>query len=251
MSGHSKWSTIKHKKAATDAKRGKLFTQLTREIIIAAREGGGNPDANVRLRLAIEKARAASMPKENIERAIKRGTGEIREGELTEVLYEAYAPNGVALLIQALTDNQNRCVAELRHVLSRQRGRMAEAGAVSWQFERKGYIAISPDGVDAERIFEVAVEAGADDVVISDNLIEVFSSLETFQDVRQALEDLGVKFEQVTISMIPKSTIQLSDEETMRVMGVINALEDLDDIQEVFSNLDVSDQVMAKFEAAA
>lgn len=251
MSGHSKWSTIKHKKAAEDAKRGKLFTQLTREIIVAAREGGGNPEANLRLRLAIEKARAANMPKENIERAIRRGTGEIREGELAEVLYEAYAPNGVALLIQVLTDNPNRCVAELRHVLSRQGGRMAEAGAVAWQFERKGYIAISPDGTDAERIFEVAVEAGADDVVISDDLIEVFSPLEAFQDVRKALEALGIQFEQIEISMIPKATIQLDDQETMRVMGVINALEDLEDVQQVYSNLDISDEVMAKFEAAA
>jgi YebC/PmpR family DNA-binding regulatory protein len=156
----------------------------------------------------------------------------------------------VALLIQTLTDNPNRCVAELRHVLSRQGGRMAEAGAVAWQFERKGYIAIAPDGADAERIFEVAVEAGADDVVISDDLIEVFSSLETFQEVRQALENLGVRFEQVEISMVPKSTIQLGEQETMRVMGVINALEDLDDVQQVYSNLDISDEVMAKFEAA-
>jgi len=252
MSGHSKWSTIKHKKAATDAKRGKMFTQLAREITVAAREGGGNPEANFRLRLAIDKAREANMPKENIERAIKRGTGEIKgEGELSEILYEAYAPNGVALLIQTLTDNPNRCVAELRHVLNRQGGRMAEAGAVAWQFDRKGYIAISPDGADAERIFEVAVEAGAEDVVISDDLIEVFSPLDTFQEVRQALAALGVQFEQVEISMIPKTTIQLSEQETMRVMGVINALEDLEDVQQVFSNLDISDEVMAKFEAAA
>lgn len=252
MSGHSKWSTIKHKKAAMDAKRGRLFTQLAREITVAAREGGGNPEANFRLRLAIDRARAANMPKENIERAIKRGTGEIKgEGELSEAFYEAYAPNGVALMIHVLTDNPNRCIAELRHVLSRQGGRMAEAGSVAWQFERKGYIAISPDGIDPERIFEVAVEAGADDVVISDELIEVFSPLEAFQEVRQALEKLGVRFEQAQISLVPKATVQLSEEDTLKVMNLINALEDLDDVQQVYSNLDISDEVMARFEAAA
>ncbi len=251
MSGHSKWSTIKHKKAAMDAKRGKLFTRLAREITIAAREGGGNPEVNLRLRLAIDKAKAANMPKDNIERAIKRGTGELKGEALEEILYEAYAPHGVALMIQVLTDNRNRSVAEVRRVLTRQGGTMAEAGAVAWQFERKGYIAISPNGGDPEAVFEAAVEAGAEDVIISDDMIEVFALPEDFQQVRQALEDLGVKFETAELSLVPKNTLQLGEEETLKVMGVITALEELDDVQQVYSNLDISDEVMAKFEAAS
>lgn len=251
MSGHSKWSTIKHKKAATDARRGRVFTQLAREIAIAAREGGSNPEFNFRLRLAVDKAKAANMPKDNIERAIKRGTGELKGEELEEILYEAYAPHGVALMIQVLTDNRNRSVAEVRRILTRQGGSMAEAGGVAWQFERRGYIAISPNGADAERVFEVAVEAGADDVLISDDLIEVFSPLDAFQRVRQALENLGVRFETAELSLIPKATLQLDEKGTLQVMGVINALEELEDVQQVYSNLDISDEVMAKFEAMA
>jgi len=249
MSGHSKWSTIKHKKAATDAKRGKVFTRLAREIAIAAREGGGNLEVNFALRLAVDKARAANMPKDNIERAIKRGTGELKGAELEEVLYEAYAPHGVGLLIHVLTDNRNRSVAELRRVLTRQNGSMAEAGAVAWQFERKGYIAISPDGMDAEAIFEAAVEAGAEDVIVSDDMVEVFSLPEAFQSVRQALGDLGLQFDTAELSMVPKTTLQLDEQETLKVMAVINELEDLDDVQQIYSNLDISDEVMEKFEA--
>jgi len=250
MSGHSKWSTIKHKKAATDARRGKLFTQLAREITIAARNGGGNPEFNFSLRLAVDKAKNANMPKDNIERAIKRGTGELKGAELEEVVYEAYAPHGVALMVQVLTDNRNRSVSELRRVLTRQGGTMAEAGAVAWQFERKGYMAISPNGGDAEAIFEAAVEAGAEDVLLSDDLVEVFALPENFQQVRQALEGLGVQFETTEFSLVPKATVQLDEESTLRVMDVINAVEELDDVQQVYSNLDITDKVMAKFEAA-
>ncbi len=248
MSGHSKWATIKHKKAATDARRGNMFTQLAREITIAAREGGGNPEFNFRLRLAVDKAKGANMPKENIERAIKRGTGELKGEELFETTYEAYGPYGVALMIQVATDNRNRTVADVRRVLTRQGGTMAEAGSVSWQFERKGYMAISPNGKDAEAIFEAAVEAGADDVVVSDDLVEVFTSVESFQEVRQALETLGLEFDTVELSLVPKSTIELGEEETLKVMGIINALEELDDVQQVYSNLFISDEVMVKFE---
>jgi YebC/PmpR family DNA-binding regulatory protein len=250
MSGHSKWSTIKHKKAATDAKRGKLFTRLAREIAIAAREGGGDPNINFRLRLAVDKARTANMPKDNIERAIKRGTGELKGQELTEVTYEGYAPNGVALLVQVLTDNRNRTVADVRRVLTRQGGALADAGAVAWQFDRKGYIGITPDGADEDTIFEVAVEAGADDVVFGDDLIEVYAQLEHFQGVRQALEDAGIHFETAELAMIPKTTMQLSEKATLQVMGIIDTLEELDDVQQVYSNLDISDEVMVKYEAA-
>ncbi len=249
MSGHSKWSTIKHKKAAMDAKRGKLFTRLAREITIAARDGGGDPDTNFGLRLAVDKAKAANMPKENIERAIKRGTGELKGEELVEVTYEGYAPNGVALLVQVLTDNRNRAVAEVRRVLTRQGGTLADAGAVAWQFDRKGYIAIAPNGVDQDTVFEVAVEAGAEDVVFSDEMIEIYADLENFQAVRQALEDAGIQFETAELAMIPKTTIQLAEKETFRVMEVIDALEELDDVQQVYSNLDISDEAMTRYEA--
>jgi YebC/PmpR family DNA-binding regulatory protein len=249
MSGHSKWKTIQHKKAATDAKRGKMFTRLAREIVIAAREGGGDPDVNFNLRLAVDKAKAANMPKDNIERAIKRGTGELKGAELVEVIYEGYAPNGVALLVQVLTDNKNRTIADVRRVITRQGGTMAEAGAVAWQFERKGYIAIAPNGVEQDSLFEVAVEAGADDVVFSDDLIEVFAEVSDFQGVRQALEDAGIAFETVELSMMPKTPMQLGEKETLQVMGVIEDLEDLDDVQQVYSNLDISDEIMAKYEA--
>jgi YebC/PmpR family DNA-binding regulatory protein len=251
MSGHSKWSTIKHKKAATDAKRGKLFTRLAREITIAAREGGGDPTINFRLRLVVDKAKTANMPKDNIERAIKRGTGELKGEELAEVTYEGYAPNGVALLVQVLTDNRNRTVADIRRILTRQGGALADAGAVAWQFDRKGYIGITPDGADEDAIFEVTVEAGAEDVVFGDDLIEVYAELEHFQGVRQALEDAGIHFETAELAMIPKTTMQLSEKETLQVMGIIDALEELDDVQQVYSNLAISDEVMIKYEAAA
>jgi len=251
MSGHSKWSTIKHKKATQDARRGKLFTQLAREITIAAREGGGDPDTNFRLRLATDKARTANMPKENVERAIKRGTGELKGEELAEVTYEGYAPNGVALLVQVLTDNKNRTVADVRRTLTRQGGTLADAGAVVWQFDRKGYIAIAPDGMDQDTLFEIAVEAGAEDVVFSDDLIEVYAGLENFQTVREALQEAGIRFETAELAMLPKTTLQLEEKETLRVMGVIDALEELDDVQQVYSNLDISDEVMTRYEAAA
>jgi YebC/PmpR family DNA-binding regulatory protein len=251
MSGHNKWSTIKHKKAAQDAKRGQLFTRLAREIVIAAREGGGDPATNFSLRLAIDKARAANMPKENIERSIKRGTGELKGEELVEVVYEGYAPHGVAVLVQVLTDNKNRTVSEVRRVFTRQGGAMADAGAVAWQFERKGYIAIAPDGVDQDAIFELAVEAGAEDVVFSDDMIEIFAEVANLQAVRQALENACIQVETAELSMIPKTTLQLGEKETTQVMGVIEALEELDDTQQVYSNLYISDEILAKYEAAS
>jgi YebC/PmpR family DNA-binding regulatory protein len=251
MSGHSKWSTIKHKKAATDAKRGKLFTRLAREITIAAGEGGGDAEVNFGLRLAVDKAKSANMPKENIERAIKRGTGELKGEDLAEVVYEGYAPHGVALLVHVLTDNKNRSVADVRRVLTRQGGSLAEAGAVAWQFARKGYIAIAPDGTDEDTIFEVAVEAGAEDVVFGDDMIEVYAEPEHFQAVRQALEKANIQFETAELAMIPKTPMQLEEKKTLQVMSIIDALEELDDTQQVYSNLDISDEVMVQYEAAA
>jgi YebC/PmpR family DNA-binding regulatory protein len=251
MSGHSKWSTIKHKKAATDAKRGKMFTRLAREITLAAREAGGDPDVNFGLRLAMDKAKSANMPKDNIERAIKRGTGELKGEDLAEVMYEGYAPHGVALLVHVLTDNKNRAVADVRRVLTRQGGSLAEAGAVAWQFDRKGYIAIAPDGTDGDTIFEAAVEAGAEDVVFGDDLVEVYATLENFQAVQEALKNAGIEFETADLAMVPRTTMQLEDKETLQVMGVIEALEELDDVQQVYSNLYISDEAMAQYESAA
>lgn len=250
MSGHSKWSTIKRKKAAVDAKRGQLFTRLGREITIAAREGGSETDTNFRLRLAIDKAKAANMPKDNIERAILRGVGGDKDSSLEEVTYEGYAPYGVAVLVLTLTDNRNRTVAEVRRAFNKQGGSMSEAGAVIWQFERKGYIAIEPDGVDSDQIFESAVEAGAEDVIIGADMIEVYAPLSDFQVVQEKLHACGIEFASAELSMIPKNTLQLTSDETIKVMRVIEALEDLDDVQQVYSNLAISDELMEMYEAA-
>ncbi|HEC23539.1 MAG TPA: YebC/PmpR family DNA-binding transcriptional regulator [Chloroflexi bacterium] len=251
MSGHSKWSTIKRKKAANDAKRGKIFTRLAREITIAARQGG-DPEANFTLRLAVERARAANMPKENIERAIKRGTGELKGAEqIEEVTYEAYAPHGVALLVEVATDNRNRTIAEIKHVLSRNGGTMAEPGSVGWQFEQKGYITVSAEKYEYEEVFLVAAEAGAEDVVDAEDLIEIFTPRESLQAVREALGEAGIEIEEARLDWVPKTPVDLDPEAAMKVMNVIEQLEDLDDTQMVYSNLNVTDELMKSFEAAA
>jgi YebC/PmpR family DNA-binding regulatory protein len=250
MSGHSKWSTIKRKKAAVDAKRGQIFTRLAREITIAAREGGGDPDTNFRLRLAVDKARAANMPKDNIERAVARGTGAEKGDDLEEIMYEGYAPHGVAVLVQVLTDNRNRTVAEVRRVFNKQGGSMADAGSVAWQFERRGYIAIEPDGIDPDTAFERAVDAGAEDVIFGDDLIEIYSELSAFQAVQEAFQTSGVNLAAAELAMVPKNPLQLGADQTFKVMRVIEALEELDDVQQVYSNLDITDELMMQYEAA-
>jgi len=249
MSGHSKWSTIKRKKAALDARRGQLFTKLAREIAIAAREVG-DPETNLKLRLAIEKAKAANMPKENIERAIRRGTGAERGEALEEIYYEGYGPYGVAMLVHVLTDNRRRAVSEVRRVFSRHGGSLGESGCVSWLFEPKGYITVSVNDHDPEELFDMAVDAGAEDVVIGNDLVEIYTSPNDLHEVKEWLQKRGVKLQSAELSMVPKSLAQLGEEETMRVMSLIDALEELDDVQEVFSNLDISDEIMAKYEAS-
>ena len=249
MSGHSKWSTIKHKKAATDAKRGKIFTRLNKELTVAAREGGGDLESNVRLRLAVDKAKAANMPKDNIDRAIKRGTGELEGGELEEIVYEGYAPHGVGVLIEVVTDNRNRAIAEVRHVFNKQGGNMADAGAVSWQFTRKGYINISEE-FDQDEVFLVAADAGADDVTFEDSDAEVYTSIEELQDVRGALEEAGYKLAEVSVIYDPNNPIELGSSAALQVMKLVEILEDLDDVQNVYSALDISDETMAALEAA-
>jgi YebC/PmpR family DNA-binding regulatory protein len=249
MSGHSKWSTIKHKKAATDAKRGKIFTRLTKELTVAAREGGGDIEMNVRLRLAIDKAKTANMPKDNIERAIKRGTGELDGGELEEILYEGYAPHGVGMLIEVVTDNRNRAVAEVRHVFNKQGGNLAELGAVAWQFTRKGYISITSD-FDQDEVFLIAADAGADDVDFEDGVAEVYTELDVLQDVRTALLDASFELSEVSTLYDPNNPIQLDTTEALQVMRLVEILEDLDDVQNVYSTLDISDEAIAALEAA-
>ncbi|MFC2023545.1 YebC/PmpR family DNA-binding transcriptional regulator [Chloroflexota bacterium] len=251
MSGHSKWSTIKRKKSATDAKRGQLFTKIGKELALAAREGGADPETNFRLRLVVDKAKAANMPKDNIDRAIRRGAGLEKGTTLEEITYEGYGPHGVALLVQVVTDNRNRTVADLRRWFTKLGGGLGEAGCVAWQFESKGYVTLAPDDRDPDEIFDVAVEWGADDVVFSDDLIEIFTSPDDFQTVREAFEKRGLQLESAELTMVPTTTISLDEKQTFQNMNLISTIEDLDDVQQVFSNLDISDDFMAKFEAEA
>ncbi len=249
MSGHSHWATIRRKKGAQDAKRGALFTRLTREIVMAAREGGGNPENNVRLALAIERARANNMPKENIERAIRRGTGEDKDAAAIEqVMYEGYAPHGVALMIECLTDNRNRAVAEIRHVLTRNGGNMAEAGSVAWQFQRMAYFSFPASQLDYDRAFELAVEAGAEDVTQDGEHIEIIAPVESFKEIAGKLHAAGVHPEEAGLRYIAKQEIELDLEDTLQVLKVIEALEDLDDVQNVYHNLKLTDEALAVVE---
>ncbi len=249
MSGHSHWATIRRKKGAADAKRGQIFTRLAREIVLAARQGGGDPSTNVALELAIERARAQNMPKDNIERAIKRGTGESREGgELEQIYYEGYANHGVALMIEVVTDNRNRAVAEIRHALTRNGGNMAEAGSVGWQFNRAAYFSIPAQGVDQNKVFELAVEAGADDVTFDEGSIEIIGPVDSFKAIKDSLHSAGITPEEAALRLLPKNEIELNADATVQVMRTIELLEDLDDVQEVFSNLTITDEAIAKLE---
>lgn len=251
MSGHSKWSTIKRKKGAADAKRGQLFTRLAREITLAARLGGGDPDANVRLRLAMDRARANNMPKDNIERAVARGIGTSKDGSaLEEIYYEGYAPHGIALMIECVTDNRNRAVADIRHVLNRYGGSMGEGGSVSWQFNRAAYFAIVPNEIDPDHVFELAVDAGAEDVKIDLDLIEVIGPVESFKSIGDTLRSEDIQPEEAGLRMFPINEVSLTAEETMQVLRVVDALEELDDVQNVYSNLYVSDEILEQIEAS-
>jgi YebC/PmpR family DNA-binding regulatory protein len=251
MSGHSHWATIRRKKGAADAKRGQVFTRLAREIVIAAREGGGDAESNFRLQLAIDHARASNMPKDNIERAIKRGTGESKEGyAIEEVMYEGYAPHGIALMIQVVTDNRNRSVAEIRHVLNRYGGSMAEAGSVAWQFKRIAHFGFEPDKHDQDKIFELAVDAGAEDVTFDDNWVEIIGPVESFKSISNALKSLKIVPEEAELRMSPNLETELDDSDTVQVLKMIEVLEELDDVQSVYSNLSISDSAMAQLEAA-
>jgi YebC/PmpR family DNA-binding regulatory protein len=247
MSGHSKWSTIKHKKAAVDKKRGKMFTRLAKEITIAAREGGGDPEFNNALGLAVDKAKASNMPKDNIERAIKRGTGELEGGELFELLYEVYGPNGIGILVEVVTDNKNRAIADVRHCVSKNGGNMADSGSVAWQFTRKGYIAVSGD-YDEDELFMTAADAGAEDIQF-DETAEIFVELDDFSSVRDAVKKDGFHMDEANVIYDANTPLELDGEATLQVMGFIEKLEDLDDVQNVYSTLEISDEAIAAMEA--
>jgi YebC/PmpR family DNA-binding regulatory protein len=246
MSGHSKWHSIRHKKAREDAKRGKVFTKLIRELTVSARAAGGDPTMNPRLRTAIDRAKAENMPADNIDRAIKKGTGELEGVRYEEYTYEGYGPGGTAILVEVMTDNKNRCTAEVRHIFSKQNGNLGENGCVAWIFEKKGYLSVPAEGVDEETLMDIALEAGADDIVedAEDKQFEVYSSVEDFQAVKEALTAKGVTFQAADITMIPKNTVKLQGKEAEQTLRLMDALEDNDDVQNVYSNFDISKEVM-------
>ncbi len=251
MSGHSHWATIRRKKGAADAKRGQVFTRLAREIVIAAREGGGDPDSNVSLALAIERARAQNMPKENIQRAIMRGTGESKDGNtLEELYYEGYAPHGVALILQVVTDNRNRTISELRHAVSRAGGNMAESGAVSWQFKKAAVFSFPLEGHDADKIFELAVEAGADDVTFDDGAVEIIGPVESYKEISVALQKAKIVPEEAGLRMLPTNEVDLENDQIIQVLKLVETLEELDDVQNIYHNMRVPDSVWAQLEEA-
>ncbi|MBW2506841.1 MAG: YebC/PmpR family DNA-binding transcriptional regulator [Deltaproteobacteria bacterium] len=245
MSGHSKWSTIKRKKGAVDAKRGKIFTRLIKEITVAARMGGGDPVGNPRLRAAIASAKTENMPKDNIERAIKKGTGELEGAVYEEITYEGYGPGGVAILVDCMTDNKNRTVADIRHYFSKSGGNLGESGCVSWMFTKKGTILVDKEDINEEELMEKALEAGAEDVVEEDNVFQVVTSPDDFEDVREALEADGVKFIEAAVAMVPQNTVDITDEKTAgQILTLLERLEDHDDVQNVYANFDIPDDII-------
>ena len=248
MSGHSKWSTIKHGKAITDARRGKLFSKLTREILVAAKQGGGNTDMNVRLRLAVQKARDNNMPVDNIERAIKRATGEGNsQDQLEEILYEGYGPGGAAILLQAFTDNRNRTASEIRSTFAKNGGNLGESGCVAWIFEQKGVITLEAPSEEAEELALMAIDLGADDFNIDNSNMDVYSAPNKFEELRKSLEENKLKISSAELSMLPKNTTPLDDKTAEQTLRLLDKLEDLDDVQKVYSNADFPEEVLTKY----
>lgn len=246
MSGHNKWSTIKHRKGAQDAKRSKIFTKIIKELTIAAKLGGGDIEGNPRLRTAVASAKAANMPSDNLIRAIKKGTGELEGVTYEEAVYEAYGPGGVALVIEVLTDNKNRTVAEIRHILAKNNGNLGESGSVAWQFERKGYITIERSAIEEDDLMEIALDAGADDIQDAGEIWEVYTETSDFETVRQALETKEIPMGEAKLGRFPKTTVDLDVKKAEQMLRLMDALEDCDDVQDVFGNGDLSDEVMAE-----
>jgi len=250
MAGHSHWAQIKHKKAKMDAQRGKLFSKLIREITVATRLGGPNPEFNPRLRTAIEQAKRANMPLDTIERAIKKGSGELEGESYEEIVYEGYGPGGVAVMVLVTTDNRNRTSAEIRHTFSRYGGNLGSSGCVSYLFDRKGYLEVPAEGIPEEDIFEKAVEAGAEDIQTGKEIHQIFTSPEDLYEVKEKLEKLGVPVEKAQITWVPVSTVSVDDPETARrVIKLIDALDDLEDVQQVISNFEIPEEILQRVEA--
>ena len=245
MSGHSKWHSIKHKKGATDAKRGKLFTKFIKEITVAARTGGGDPDSNARLRKAILDAKAGNMPNDTIDRAVRRGTGAEEGVNYEEITYEGYGPGGVAILIEAVTDNRNRTVAEIRHMLSKNGGNLGESGSVGWLFEKKGYIVVDKAAKPEEELFDIVIEAGADDLRDDGDNFEIITSPESFDAVSSAIKAAGIEPQVAEVSMVPQNYIQLEGGSAQQMLRLMEAIEDHDDVQKVYANLDIDEAEMA------
>jgi len=247
VSGHSKWSQIKRQKGAADAKRGQLFTKLGREISVAARAGGRDPEGNPRLRLAVQRAGESNMPMDTIKRAIDRGAGGGDAAALEEIVYEGYGPGGTAILVEAMTDNRNRTVAEVRNAFTRGGGSMGESGCVAWNFDLRGVVAVEPDGADPEEVALKAIDAGAEDFQVADDTVEVYTDPTALDEVREALERQDMKVASAETAMIPKTTLELDPKEAVTVMKLMERLEDLDDVQRVYSNLDVSEEALKQF----
>lgn len=245
MSGHSKWSTIRHKKSAQDAKRGKIFTKLIKEITIAARMGGsGDPDANPRLRQAIQAAKAENMPKDNIERAVKKGTGELEGVSYEESAYEGYGPGGAAILVESLTDNKNRAVADIRHIFTKNGGSLGELGCVAWMFEKKGYISVEKSMADEEKLMEVALEAGAEDIREEEDSFEIITAPEDYETVKEALDAAEIASTDAEITMLPKTSTNLDGKDAEQMIKLMEMLEDCEDVQKVYTNADIPEEIM-------
>jgi len=250
MSGHSKWSNIKHQKEASDARRGQIFTKLTQEIIIAVRQGGSDSDGNFRLRLAIQKARESNMPTDNIERAIKKGSGELGGTIVSEMVLEGYGPSGAAILVQAVSDNRNRTIQEVRNIFTRHGGNLGESGCVAWLFESKGLVTVNTDGMDTDELTLKAIDAGAEDVQVQKGQIEIYTAPDKLEAVRKTLEQEKISVDSSELSMVPKTTIQLEEKAALQTLKLLDKLEELDDVQHVSSNVDFSDTVLEKYAVA-
>jgi YebC/PmpR family DNA-binding regulatory protein len=244
MSGHSKWATTKHKKAATDAKRGKIFTKIGKEITVAAKLGGGDVNGNPRLRTAVAKAKSVSMPADNIKRAIQKGTGELPGVSYEEIVYEGYGPGGVAVILEVMTDNRNRTVSEIRNIFSKANGNMGEAGCVSWMFHKKGYLVVHRSKADEERLMTLALDAGAEDMQAEDDNFVVTTALSDFEKVKKSLEDAGVALDVAEVTMIPQTYVKLDGKEAQQMLRLVEALEDNDDVQNVYANFDIPDEIL-------
>jgi len=250
MSGHSKWKTNKSRKNAADAKKGAAYTKIIKEITVAAREGGGNTDTNIRLRTVISRAKDLNMPSDNVKMAIKRGTGEVPGIVYETVMYEAYGSGGVAIMIEALTDNKNRTTAELRNIMSKKGGNMAGAGSVNWMFSKKGYLLVDKTQIKEDELMSIALDAGAEDFKSDDKNYEIFTAAHDFEKIKQAIQDKGIKFLDAEVTMIPSSTIKLTGGDAKQLLGLIDALEEHDDVQQVYANFDIPDEIMEQISAS-